>query len=106
MDSLAIITFLLATTLLSCFVSLDRASPGTASQTIYGSILFGANEGGYVLAGVLAFMAGVITAVFCIRAQKKKKYLKQGEEEENEKKNVASAVGSPDSLPYCHETAG
>lgn len=36
-----------------------------------GSSLLYCNAGGYVLTGVLAFMTGVITTVFCIRRQKK-----------------------------------
>lgn len=58
--------------LVFCFLSLDRASPGILVQTVYGTILLGAGAGGYVLAGVLAFMAGVVVTVLCIRHRKRR----------------------------------
>jgi hypothetical protein len=38
---------------------------------MYGSALLYSSAGGYVLAGVLAFTAGVAVTVICIRSRKK-----------------------------------
>lgn len=66
-------TAMLLAALVICFADIRRAAPGIAraSGPGYGSILLAEDAGGYVLAGVIAFMAGVIVTVLCIRYRKK-----------------------------------
>ena len=47
------------------------ASPGGTAGMYTGAAMLFENAGGYVLAAVLAFMAGVVITVLCIRHKKK-----------------------------------
>ena len=83
MAGLSALSAVLCVTLAVCFGYFGRsAPPGVSALTVYGTILLGGGAGGYVLAAVLAFMAGVIVTVVCIRAQKKRKHSIYEEDEE------------------------
>ena len=56
-----------------CVMGWSRNAPGLGRQTPYGSILLADGVGGYVLAGILAFMVGVAVTALCIRYRTRKK---------------------------------
>ncbi|MEG1384281.1 MAG: hypothetical protein RSD08_03180 [Oscillospiraceae bacterium] len=51
----------------------------------YGAVLLWSGADAYVLTGVLAFTAGVIITVICLRAQKKKRQGGKNSDEKQEK---------------------
>ncbi len=81
---LSALSAVLCVTLTVCFGYFGRsAPPSVPALTVYGTILLGGGAGGYVLAGVIAFMAGAGITAACIRMQTKKKDGKNKEEEES-----------------------
>lgn len=80
---LSALSAVLCVTLTVCFGYFGRsAPPSVPALTVYGTILLGGGAGGYVLAGVIAFMAGVVVTVLCIRAQRKRKHSIREEDED------------------------
>ena len=68
--SLSVTAALLFFALAVCIDALGRAGV-SGSRTDYGSFLLSAETGGYVLAAVIAFAAGVIIAVLIQRRNKR-----------------------------------
>ncbi|MCI2046619.1 MAG: hypothetical protein LKJ90_02745 [Faecalibacterium sp.] len=83
--SLSGLSVLLTAALAIGFIDIGNLPPGIPAQTVYGSMLLGVSAGGYVLAGVAAFMTGVVVTVLCIRRRKNMKHKERMMN--NEKKN-------------------
>ena len=83
---LSALSMLLTVALALCFTTVRGAAPTSTAQTGYGSILLGEGAGGYVLAGVLAFMAGVIITVLCIRWRRKQNKIQDKQTKEDEER--------------------
>ena len=55
--------------------------------SVFGAFLLPGSAGGYVLAGVIAFILGVAFTLLCLRQQMWKDYLGKASEESSEKPN-------------------
>ena len=53
----------------------------TTDNSVYGSLLLGAEKGGYVLVALVAFVLGVMVALLCIKCRR----LRDCKREEEEK---------------------
>lgn len=53
--------------LVTCIMLLIPKSPADAPMAAYGAFLLPGEAGGYVLAGVIAFVLGVAFAVICVK---------------------------------------
>ncbi len=76
------VSALLLTALIVITVGLENSSIDTSESLYAASSLLSENAGGFVLAGVVAFMAGVIITVIIRR------YLENKTKKREEKKNV------------------
>ncbi|WP_458862568.1 hypothetical protein [Acidaminobacterium chupaoyuni] len=70
---LATVCCALSICLVGLFHVLTDGGGASHMPGLYGSALLYGGAGGYVLAGVLAFAAGVIVTVLCMRSQKGKR---------------------------------
>jgi fructose-specific phosphotransferase system IIC component len=68
---LSAMSIMLLISLTGAICALSGERPG-AVPGLYGATLLNDDAGGYVLAAVLAFMAGVVVTVMCLRYRRKK----------------------------------
>lgn len=73
---LTALSLMLTATLVFCCGSSVKAVPNVPIRTAYGSIMIDGSIGGYVIASVIAFMAGVIVTVVLTEYLKKRKHPK------------------------------
>ena len=55
-----------------CVGAVSGAGSPPSGRSAYGAFLLPSAAGGYVLAGVLAFVAGVVVTALCLRVEKNK----------------------------------
>lgn len=70
LGSLFSLCMLLSFSLVAVAAAIRSSGMGTVPG-LYGAMLMFGDAGGYVVAGVIAFMAGVLVTVLCIRYRKK-----------------------------------
>lgn len=71
LGGLGSLSVVLVFTLIAIIGSLSGGMQACAIPGFYGSLFLSTNAGGYVLAGVLAFAAGVLVTVLCLRYRRR-----------------------------------
>ena len=89
LDGLSVACVALALSLIGAIGSTTGRGRGGVSG-LYGAMLLNDEAGGYVFAGVLAFMAGVVVTVLCIRQRRKSE--KQMHEPDRKEKSKGKSI--------------
>ena len=62
---------MLTIALVAVFHGFTGSGAGEIEESFYGAFLLSQSAGGYVLAGVIAFLLGAVVTLLCIRSQKR-----------------------------------
>lgn len=71
LSGLSSLCAVLAVALVGAFGAMAGGGQGGTAPGFYGAMLMGDDAGGYVVVGVLAFMAGVVVTALCLRYGRK-----------------------------------
>lgn len=72
--------------LIAVIVGLTGWAGADANRTSYGALLLSEEAGGYILAGTIAFAAGVAVTIFCL--WQKRKHMERTRDEARDKKEA------------------